>query len=272
MRAKLNLACLFSAAAVLVGAPLTPLTAQASTPDGICCAEPGSNPQSDRRASARVKTSHENVVLDFEGLDELEPVEEYYNAGLGGNGTGPGPDFGITFSDNAQAIIDADAGGSGNFGGEPSPDTILFFLSGSAATMNVPDGFTDGFSFYYSAINQPGEIVVYDGLDGTGNVLATLSLPLTQSSGDPDPTGDFSPLVPIGVSFSGTARSVDFGGTIDQIGFDDITLGSETPGEGGGDGPPPPTGSPANIPVFWGGGVAILIGLLSLLGAFRLRR
>ena len=34
----------------------------------------------------------------------------------------------------------------------------------------------------------------------------------------------------IGVAFNGIARSVDFGGTVDQIVFDDITLGSVTPG------------------------------------------
>ncbi|HTQ79133.1 MAG TPA: hypothetical protein VMM92_03995, partial [Thermoanaerobaculia bacterium] len=40
--------------------------------------------------------------------------------------------------------------------------------------------------------------------------------------------------VPIGVSFSGVARSVDFGGTANQIGFDNITFGSQTPNSGTG--------------------------------------
>jgi MYXO-CTERM domain-containing protein len=172
------------------------------------------------------------TVLTFEGLGDNEAVEQYYNGGTGGDGSGPGPDYGIYFSDNALAIIDSDAGGTGNFGGEPSPDTVMYFLSGAAATMNVPDGFETGFSFFYSAINQPGQIVVYDGLDATGNVLATLDLPVTPAFGAPDPTGAFSPLVPIGVAFDGVAESVDFGGTINQIGFDNITLGSEQPGGG----------------------------------------
>lgn len=273
MLTRRNLIGLFGAVVALAGGPFMPVAAQDSAPDGICCAEPSKNPQSDRKPSARAKTNHTNVVMDFEGLEDLETVEEFYDGGLGGNGSGPGPDFGVIFSPNAQAIIDSDAGGSGNFGGEPSPDTILFFLTGTAATMNVPDGFTDGFSFFYSAINEPGEIVVYDGLDGTGNVLATLQLPLTPNLGDPDPTGNFSPLEPIGVSFSGTARSVDFGGTIDQIGFDDITLGSETPGQVDDPDPDPaPADTPANIPIFWGGGLAILVGVLGLMGVFRLRR
>jgi hypothetical protein len=71
---------------------------------------------------------------------------------------------------------------------------------------------------------------VWDGLDGTGNLLATLALALTPFNGAPDPTGAFSPLVPVGVAFDGIARSVDFGGTVDRIAFDDITIGSVTPG------------------------------------------
>src|SRR5690242_20191664 len=86
------------------------------------------------------------VVLDFEGLQNLEAVNNFYNGGTGGNGSGPGTNYGIEFSTNSLAIIDADAGGSGNFGHEPSPDTILFFLSGGAATMNVAAGFDTGFS------------------------------------------------------------------------------------------------------------------------------
>jgi PEP-CTERM motif len=172
------------------------------------------------------------TVLTFEGLGNLEPVVGFYNGqqANGGIGSGPGPNLGITFSQNALAIIDADAGGTGNFGGEPSPSTGLFFLSGQAATMNVAAGFDTGFSFFYSSINVPGSIDVWDGLDGTGNLLGSLVLPVTPFSGAPDPTGAYSPFVPIGVAFNGIARSVDFGGTVNQIVFDDITIGSVTPG------------------------------------------
>ncbi|MEK7316910.1 MAG: PEP-CTERM sorting domain-containing protein [Candidatus Eisenbacteria bacterium] len=209
------------------------LTLAAAAPvqaaDGICCLEPSGQPTPPVEGPAAPAGT---VVLDFEGLANLEAVNSYYDGGLGGGGSGPGPDFDVTFTTNSLAVIDADAGGTGNFGGEPSPDTILFFLTGAAATMNVPSGFTTGFSFYYSAINNPAQIVVYDGLNATGNILATLPLPLTPFNGAPDPTGQFSPLVPIGIAFSGTALSVDFGGTVNQVGFDDITLGSDVPGGG----------------------------------------
>ncbi len=213
------------------------------------------------------------IMLDFEGLGNQEAVLEFYNGGTGGNGSGPGTNFGISFSPNSLAIIDADAGGTGNFGGEPSPDTILFFLTGgaggTAATMNVPAGFEVGFSFYYSAINNPGIVRVYDGLNATGNVLATLNLPLTPANGAPDPTGNFSPLVPIGVTFTGVARSVDFGGTVNQVGFDNITLGSGTP-IGGPGGPEPrpyvpvPSGSLSSVLIL-----SILLGLVALVAIRR---
>lgn len=169
------------------------------------------------------------TLLDFEGLADLETVLNFYNGGLGGNGSGPGPNVGAIFSSNALAVIDADAGGSGNIGHEPSPNTALFFLTGPAATLNFSAGFDTGFSFFYSAVNNSGSITVYDGLNATGNVLASLALPLTASDGG-DPNGAFSPFVPIGVPFGGTARSIDFGGTVNQIAFDDITFGSVTPG------------------------------------------
>ena len=109
------------------------------------------------------------VVLTFEGLQNFESVNGYYNGGTGGSGSGPGPNYGITFTASSLAIIDADAGGTGNFGGEPSPSTGLFFLEGTAV-MNVPAGFTTGFSFFYSAIGSPGVVNVYDGPNATGNL------------------------------------------------------------------------------------------------------
>jgi hypothetical protein len=178
-----------------------------------------------------------SIVLDFEGVGDLNPVGNFYNS------------LGIDFSSNALGIVDADAGGSGNFGGEPSPSTALFFLGGNAATLNISTGFTTGFSFFYSAINNPGFINVFDGLNGSGNILATLNLPTTPFNGAPDPTGAFSPFIPIGVGFSGTARSIDFGGTINQIAFDDVTFGSVTPGT-------TPVPTPALLPGLVGLGLS----------------
>jgi hypothetical protein len=169
--------------------------------------------------------------MTFEGLQNLEAVNEFYNGGTGSLGSGPGTNLGVSFSNTSLAIIDTDAGGSGNFGNEPSPNTILFFLSGNAATMNVAAGFDTGFSFFYSAIDQGGFVRVYDGLNGTGNVLATLNLdPLGSTPGGGDPNGDFNRWRAVGVEFNGVAKSVDFGGSANFIGFDNVTLRSKTPG------------------------------------------
>ncbi|HEY1603598.1 MAG TPA: hypothetical protein VGG64_28615 [Pirellulales bacterium] len=162
-------------------------------------------------------------VLTFEGLQNLEPIDNYYNGGFGGDGSGPGPNYGITFGSDSLAVIDAADGGTGNFSNAPSGDSIAFFLNGTGDVMDVAAGFDTGFSFYYSAA-QPGSVAVYSGLDGTGTLLSSLSLGQTA-----DP---YNVWVPVGVLFSGTAQSVVFSGSANFIGFDNITLGSATAGSG----------------------------------------
>lgn len=167
-------------------------------------------------------------VLDFEGLQNLEAVNDFYNGGTGSLGSS-GTDYGVSFSTTSLAIIDADAGGTGNFANEPSPDTVLFFLSGGAATMNVAAGFDTGFSFFYSSVSFAGSVTVYDDLNASGNILATLNLPANGSGGGGDPTGSFNVFDAVGVTFAGIAKSIDFGGVADQIAFDNVTFGSEIP-------------------------------------------
>lgn len=169
-------------------------------------------------------------VLDFEGLGDGEPIEQFYNGGTGGGGSAGGSNFGVEFSINSLAAIDSDAGGSGNFANEPSPDTAMGFLQGTAI-MNVAAGFTTGFSFFYTSVEEPGFVTVWDGLDGNGTMLAMINLPALGS--DPlggDPNGTFNIWAAIGVAFAGTAMSIDFGGAVNQIGYDDVTFGSATPG------------------------------------------
>lgn len=170
------------------------------------------------------------IILTFEGLQDQEAIMNFYNGGLGGSGSGPGPAWGIVFGDSSLALIDADSGGSGNFANEPSPNTIAFFLSGAGVVMNVPAGFSTGFSFYYTSVSYSGTVEVYDGLNATGTLLASIPLAANGSSCGGDPTGSFNCWGPIGAGFAGTAKSVNFGGVTNQIGFDNITLGSDTPG------------------------------------------
>jgi len=176
-------------------------------------------------------------ILTFEGLKDQEPVLNFYNGAYGANGSGPGPNYGITFEGQSLASISdlstilTPAGiplqGTGNFSNAPSGITTVFFLSGVGVVMDVPAGFSTGFSVYYAAANTAGSVTVYDGLDGTGNVLATLQLPVNGANCGP---ATYSCWTPVGVPFNGVAKSVDFSGAANYIGFDNITVGSVTPG------------------------------------------
>lgn len=164
------------------------------------------------------------IVLDFEGIGDLSPVGNYYNGG-------GGPNYGVSFSGATLALIDLDAGGNGNFANEPTPNTVMFFLDANNAILNFAAGFQTGFSFFYSS-STVASVNVYDGVDGTGNLLGTLDLAaqgFDRCTGDPN--GDFCNWSAVGVAFAGTAKSINFGGTANQTGFDDITFGSSTPGE-----------------------------------------
>jgi hypothetical protein len=172
--------------------------------------------------AAALPASAAIVVLDFEGVGNSAPVGNFYNGGAGTN-------YGVQFSSDTLALVDADAGGSGNFANEPSPNTIMFFLTGSKSTLDYAAGFDTGFSFYYSS-STAATVSVYDGLGGTGNVLATLNLSAQFNQNcSGDPSGGFCNWTAVGVAFAGTARSIDFGGVANQTGFDDVTFGSATP-------------------------------------------
>lgn len=177
-------------------------------------------------ATPVVASANGIIVLDFEGIGNEAPVGDYYN------GAGPAnKNFGVSFSPATLALIDADAGGTGNFANEPSPSTVMFFLDANEAILNVAAGFTTGFSFFYSS-STTASVNVFDGLNATGNLLASLSLRaqgFDNCTGDP--SGAFCNWTPIGVLFAGTAFSIDFGGTANQTGFDDITFGTDRPGE-----------------------------------------
>lgn len=210
------------------------------------------------------------IVLDFEGVNSTYPtfdyafVQDFYNGGTSSAGTS-GPNVGVGFSDNAQAICLNTAGvfcsntARGGLGDPNSQRGGLFFLSGVETFMNVVAGFTTGFSFFYTAPFQAGSVSVFDGLSGTGTQLATLTLPTTPSTCDSSFSATFCPFVTTGVGFEGTARSVSFAGVADQIVFDDITFGSVTPGQ-----PMAPIPLPA---AGW-----LLVGGLGALAAVRRRK
>lgn len=179
------------------------------------------------------------VTLNFEGVNATYPsgfanVLGFYNGGTSSDGT-TGTNYGIEFSDNALAIclnsttVVCSNTSRGGLGDPNSQKGGLFFLTGSETFMNVAAGFDTGFSFNYVSFSQPGSVSVFDDLNGTGNLLATINLSPNAGS-CPGYSADFCPFSAIGVSFSGTAKSVSFAGVANQIVFDDVTFGSATPG------------------------------------------
>ena len=180
------------------------------------------------------------IVLDFEGVNATYPsgsnsfVQDFYNGGTSSEGTS-GTNYGIEFSDNALGICLNTIGvicTNTSRGGEGNPDSQLgglFFLTGNETFMNVAAGFETGFSFFYAAANQGGSISVFDGLFGTGNLLASLTLGVTPGTCGPEYSAGFCTFVAGGVGFDGVAQSVSFAGAANQIVWDDITFGSIIP-------------------------------------------
>ena len=181
-----------------------------------------------------VFSAHADIVtLTFEGAGNLARLGSFYSGGTDSQGHF-GANYGVLFGATALSIIDEDvpsttgSPNTGNFGNEPSPDTVLFFLDGPAAVLNLASGFRDGFSFYYSSTTFAGLVSVYDGIDAAGSLLGTIALvPLGEGQGDP--TGSYNRWSAAGLSFAGIARSVAFGGTADRIAFDNVTFGSAVP-------------------------------------------
>lgn len=169
------------------------------------------------------------IVLDFEGVCDHCAVGDYYN------------DLGVSFNANTLAMVDSDAGGSGNFANEPTPDTVLFFLNGSAI-LNYAAGFTDGFSFYYTA-SSAATVTVWSGLNATGDLLGSIYLPVNFNANgcQGDPTGVYCNWNIGELAFADTARSIDFSGTANYVAFDNITLGSTNPNQPSTPSTPDPT-------------------------------
>lgn len=170
-----------------------------------------------------------SFVLDFEGAGNTASLNDFYNGGIDSAGNS-GTNYGVAFGSNSLSLIDSDAGGTGNIANEPSGNTVLVFLNGSAILNYVP-GFDTGFSFFYSSYYS-ATVNVWDGLDATGNLLTTLNL--VSQFGDNcagDPNGAYCNWTAVGATFSGIAKSIDFGGTANYVVYDDITFGSANAGQ-----------------------------------------
>jgi hypothetical protein len=184
------------------------------------------------------------VTINFENIGTYAvnsgiAVQNFYNGGTASNGH-TGTNLGVSFASNATTLCLNTPGTTcsiasrGGLGDPASAFTAMYFPAGSGTSTSLSDaaGFTSGISFFYVSPVDPGSVQIFDGLNGTGNLLATLALPINGSacsSGAPFNAGLYCPFSQVSLGFSGTGRSVVFGGTAGTIVFDDITLGLGLP-------------------------------------------
>lgn len=163
--------------------------------------------------------------VTFNGLKNLEFVNNYYNGGTGSFGSGPGPDLSLTFTSNAQAIVSASKGGSGNFINNPGKTPVMFFQTGSNVTLTAANKVSVAILFYYSSL-QSGSATVYDGPNGTGNILANITLSPNNSGCNSYKLCVWSP---VGIPLTTAAASIRFTGSADNIAIGKISLGNKLP-------------------------------------------
>lgn len=175
------------------------------------------------------------AALDFEGPLDAEPLLNYYSGGFGGLGSFGGPNLGVVFSANGLCGVDNDFTSGSTIGGdtanEPSGEGSLYWSGTSASitgTMNVPGGFTGGFSTQYSGLVS-SYLTIHPGLNGGGAPLATLNLPFIVQSNPGDPNGMYTTWALASITFPGVARSVVYHGVAFEVRFDDACFGVPSP-------------------------------------------
>lgn len=145
--------------------------------------------------------------IDFEGVGDLSPI----------------PEFDGVSSPDWLGIVDADAGGSGNFANEPSPETIAFWLGGATGSREIlfatPAAKVE--CFYSSSV--PFSMVAFGEDD---SVIDIVTAPANYDNGPGgDPTGDFNQWDPISIESTGnTIVRIEVSGEQNQTGIDDLKI------------------------------------------------
>ncbi len=163
--------------------------------------------------------------VNFSGLKNLEFINQFYDGGKGSLGSGPGPNYGVQFTSNAQTIVSASKGGSGNFINNPGGNPVMFFQTGTNVTMTATNGIQTGLWFYYSAL-QMGKATVYAGPNGTGTILASITLPANDSGCT---TYKLCVWSAASVPLTATAGSISFAGVADYLAIGPTHLGVAIP-------------------------------------------
>jgi len=158
-------------------------------------------------------------VIDFEGLGDTATIGTIVGT----------PD--VTFGPSWLSVIDADAGGSGNFANEPSDSTIAFFLTAvDPIDFSEPVNFVE-ILYVASSISSPVTLTAYDGPGGTGNVVdvaigATVGTDFDGAPCDGDPNGQFCLWDTLTLSSdTNSIRSLVLSGSVaNQFAFDNMSF------------------------------------------------
>lgn len=218
------LAALCALCALSLAAPPGALAQEGLSPDPH--AHPSGAPANPQGQPVQRQPQEGCTFVDFEGVMNLQPV---------GTVTGtPNVEFGPSW----LGIIDQDAGGTGNFANEPTPDTVAFFLQ-PADPINFDAGVQFLEVFYVaSSASIPVTLTAWDGLNGTGNMVDTVQgntvgTDFDGASCTGDPTGNFCLWDVMELTApSNTIRSVTLSGaTANQFAFDDMLYCLETPAQ-----------------------------------------
>lgn len=169
--------------------------------------------------SAGANASTTVIQLDFSGVGNEAQIGNFYNGGFDSAGN-QGTDYGVVFSAELVGLEGV------SFAGEPTPPSVMV-LAAESGFLNIDAGFSQGLSFYYSNIDFAGQVDIYDNLDATGSLLG--SLHLDELGLGPIPGSPYSNWQAVSLSFSGIAKSIRFSGEPEEIGFDNLTLGSLNP-------------------------------------------
>lgn len=159
------------------------------------------------------------VTVDFEGTHNFGFIDGYYNGGTD-DALNSGPNLGITFGDDFQPTANQPEFDP-YFSNLPGPGTTAVSVLGGDALMSSNAGFTGQVTFKYSMI-ESSIINVFDGIDGTGNLLGSVTLAAnanTCSAGLPYCVWELGTL-----NFSGVAHSIQFADAANVAYFDDITI------------------------------------------------
>jgi hypothetical protein len=165
-----------------------------------------------------------SVTVDFDGLSDGDFIGQAYNGGAStpanSTSTAPyaGPNYGIAFGGSIAAA--ANSADFTYYSNAPTPGAVMSALDGLDAAMNVASGFVGTVSLYYSAIENTS-VNVYDGLNGTGNLLGTINL--TANNGSCTDIS-FCFWSAVTFDFAGVAKSLSFSNTAGVAGFDNVSV------------------------------------------------